>query len=143
MVGGKTKGQEKLYDYVIRESKMLPNLKFRGILPLEETEKEFDKAKIFVNTSLQEGFPNTFLQAWRQGIPVISFIDPDGLIAKHSLGQIAKHKEDMINVVKKFLSQEDKLNSEIIRSFFNENLVIEKQVDEYENVFKSLVKSDG
>lgn len=140
MVGGKVEGHEDLYEYVTRESKELTNLKFKGFLPLEKTEKEFDKAKLFVNTSLQEGFPNTFLQAWRQGIPVISFVDPDGLIAKHSLGKKAANIEDMINDVKKCLTHESHFNSEIIKTFFNENLVIEKQVDEYEKIFKSLVK---
>jgi glycosyltransferase involved in cell wall biosynthesis len=143
MVGGKTKGQERLYDYVIRESKMLPNLKFWGGLPLEETEKEFDKAKLFVNTSFWEGFPNTFLQAWRQGIPVISFIDPDGLIAKHSLGQVVKNNEDMFDNVKMFLCQNSNKQSEIIKTYFDENLVIEKQVDKYEEIFKLFVKCDG
>jgi len=91
---------------------------------------------------LHEGFPNTFLQAWRQGIPVLSFFDPDGLIAKHSLGRIAKHKEDMAEKMESILNRKDKLNSESIKNYFNENLVVEKQVDKYEELFKSLVKCD-
>lgn len=142
MVGGKFGGEKDLYEYVAREANRLPNLKFRGLLPFEETEKEFDRAKLFINTSVQEGFPNTFLQAWRQGIPVISFVDPDGLIAKHSLGKNAANKEDMIKEVEKFLIQENQFDSEAIKNFFNENLVIEKQVDEYEKIFKSLVKNE-
>jgi len=142
MIGGKTEGQEDLYDSVIRESKLLPNLNFRGGLPFNETEKEFETAKLFINTSLWEGFPNTFLQAWRQGIPVISFIDPDGLIAKNALGQVAANKEDMVNQIKKFLCQNSKLQSEKIKTYFDENLVIEKQVDKYEQIFNSFVKFD-
>jgi glycosyltransferase involved in cell wall biosynthesis len=140
MVGGKVDGQQELYDYIVREIKILPNLKFRGMLSLDETEKEFNAAKIFVNTSLQEGFPNTFLQAWRQGVPVVSFVDPDGLIANHSLGQVARDSEDMVNKLKKILLQGNNLNSELIKSYFNENLLIEKQVDKYERIFDSLVK---
>lgn len=140
MVGGKIEGQEDLYDYVFKESKLLTNLKFRGLLSFEETEKEFDRAKLFVNTSAQEGFPNTFLQAWRQGIPVVSFVDPDGLIANHSLGQVAMNSEDMVSKLKIFLMQADNLNSELIKTYFNENLLIEKQVDKYEKIFDSLVK---
>ena len=138
MVGGKVEGHEDLFEYVTRESDKLPNLNFKGFLPLEKTEREFDKAKLFINTSLYEGFPNTFLQSWRQGIPVLSFFDPDGLITKHSLGRIAKHKEDMAGEMVSILNQKDQLESESIKKYFNENLVIEKQIDKYEELFKSL-----
>ena len=143
MVGGKVKGNGDLYEMVSTESHRLPNLKFKGFLPLDDTEKEFDRAKLFVNTSLHEGFPNTFLQAWRQGIPVLSFFDPDGLIGRHALGRIAKDKWDMAKKLESIIDQKDQINSKSIIKFFNENLIVEKQVDKYEEVFKSLANNDG
>jgi len=62
-----------------------------GKLPFEETLKIFDGATLFVNTSKSEseGFPNTYIQAWLRGVPVISFdVDPDGVIAKNGLGKV-------------------------------------------------------
>lgn len=138
MVGGKVEGHEDLFEYVTRESEKLPNLNFKGFLPLEKTEKEFDKAKLFINTSMYEGFPNTFLQAWRQGIPVISFVDPDGLISKYSLGRVAKQKDDIAKFSQSILNNEEKISSESIKEFFNEHLDIKKQIDKYEELFKSL-----
>lgn len=51
------------------------NLELTGFLPLAETERYFDRARLLINTSSVEGMPNTFFQAWARGIPVIAFSD--------------------------------------------------------------------
>jgi glycosyltransferase involved in cell wall biosynthesis len=54
---------------------------------------------VFVNTSEIEGFPNTFLQAWVRGIPVVSFFDPDGVIQREGLGRTVASVEEMAAAV--------------------------------------------
>jgi len=40
-----------------------------------------------VNTSTLEGMPNSFLEAWSCGVPVLTFeFDPDDVVARHELG---------------------------------------------------------
>jgi glycosyltransferase involved in cell wall biosynthesis len=86
MAGAPTPGEEDLYRSVEAEARGIPNLTFHGGVPYLEIGKLFDRAKVFANTSDLEGFPNTFLQAWVRGIPVVTTFDPDGLVRSVGLG---------------------------------------------------------
>ncbi|MBX3422174.1 MAG: glycosyltransferase family 4 protein [Pirellulaceae bacterium] len=69
-----------------------PNLTFLGFQPLEVTDQYFDRASLLLNTSQHEGFPNTFLQAWSRGIPVLTTFDPSSIVASNSfLGRTFSH----------------------------------------------------
>jgi hypothetical protein len=50
---------------------------------------------VFLNTSDVEGFPNSYLQAWVRGRPVVAFFDPDGLIQREALGQAVNSLDEM------------------------------------------------
>lgn len=66
------------------------DFQWRVDVPFEETLSWFDRASVFVNTSTKEseGFPNTFVQAWSRGVPVISFgVDPDNILTRQDLGK--------------------------------------------------------
>lgn len=143
MIGGRASRnsfrQQNLYEYISEKAKEIPNLEFKGFLPFEETEKYFMRAKLFINTSTHEGFPNTFLQAWSRGIPVISFVNPDDLINKNQLGLAVTNLEEMAQTLRDILNNRIQFSSVQIRAFFEKNLTIEKTVDKYENLFHHLV----
>ena len=75
MIGGPDETEPELFDRVQNRAKSLDNVEFLGFLPFQETERHFDEAMIFVNTSESEGVPNSFLQAWARGVPTVSYID--------------------------------------------------------------------
>lgn len=138
MIGGSRYGQEELYNHILEEARRLPNLDFKGFLPFTEVEKQFMRTKLFINTSEYEGFPNTFLQSWRRGIPVISFVDPDNLIIDYHLGIVVKDIEEITQKVKDIVEGKVKLSSKKIKSYFEQHLTIERMVDGYEKLFDSL-----
>jgi glycosyltransferase involved in cell wall biosynthesis len=57
-----------------------------GRVPHEDMPRFYRQASVLCCTSLYEGFPNTFLEAWSLGLPVVSTFDPDGVIARHGIG---------------------------------------------------------
>jgi glycosyltransferase involved in cell wall biosynthesis len=75
------------YERYVKEAETTPNLDYIPGVPLGDIDGFFDRAKIFVNTSVTEGFPNTFVQAMWAGTPLASLdFDPDGIIANRGLG---------------------------------------------------------
>lgn len=72
---------------VIEEAQTLPNLTLIDYVPFDEIQNYYDEAKIFVNTSEFEGFPNSFIQACLGRTGVLSLkVDPDGFITRNNIG---------------------------------------------------------
>lgn len=65
----------------------IDNFEYMGPQSMEQTIEWFIKSKIYISTSVLEGFSNTFIQAWyyRSFILSLSF-DPDCLITNRQLG---------------------------------------------------------
>ena len=91
------------FDDVKAAAARLPNVRMPGPVKYTDSGAWFDRAKVFLNTSSIEGFPNTFLQAWIRGLPVVSFFDPDGLIRRLQLGAVCKSVDDMREAIRGLL----------------------------------------
>src|SRR5690349_4984559 len=75
---------------IIDELRILQNVEYRGQVPPEVAMQVIAEASLFLSTSEEEGFPNTFTQAWSVGTPIISLrLDPDNLIERIGLGRVA------------------------------------------------------
>jgi glycosyltransferase involved in cell wall biosynthesis len=68
-----------------------PNVRILEWVPYEQIDAYYRHARLFLSTSVFEGFPNTFLQSGKFGVPVVSLdVDPDGMLAQHRCGLCAK-----------------------------------------------------
>ena len=68
----------------------LPNLEYLGLQKPNEAMRLLARSKVLVNTSSEEGFPNTMLEAWSVGVPVVSLtVDPGRVIVDNGLGLVS------------------------------------------------------
>jgi glycosyltransferase involved in cell wall biosynthesis len=74
MIGGPGTNRA-FYEEMRSRAAAIPNLEFKGFLPLAQVEPWFDRARVLVNTSTYEGMPNVFLQAWARGVPTVATVD--------------------------------------------------------------------
>lgn len=106
LAGGSLPGAEDYYRTIRDAARSIPNLTCPGAVPYAEVGTLFSRAKLFLNTSQIEGFPNTFLQAWVRGVPVVAFFDPDALIRQRQLGHTATDLEDMVAAIRRLLDDD-------------------------------------
>ncbi|HEY1890317.1 MAG TPA: glycosyltransferase family 4 protein [Steroidobacteraceae bacterium] len=86
LIGARLAEAPALYDEVRARSESLPNVSFHGLVPQHRVGAFFERARVHVSTSETEGFPNTFIQAWSRGTPVVTFLDPEGMISRNGMG---------------------------------------------------------
>lgn len=78
---------DRKYDILTAEAKKVPNLDFIEHVPFEQIHEYYQRAKLLVNTSDSEGFPNTFIQAGIHSTAILSLnVNPDGFLDAYRCG---------------------------------------------------------
>jgi len=106
IAGGPMPNGQTYYDDMVAAASRLANVTMLGPVRYRDSGTLFDRARIFLNTSTIEGFPNTFLQAWIRGVPVVTFFDPDGLVQRLPLGRVARSLDDMREAIRTLLEND-------------------------------------
>jgi len=95
---------DRLHDQIKQRASNLKNVEFIPRVPFHQMDDYFQKAKLFVNTSDAEGFPNTFIQAARCATPILSLkVNPDNFLNRHQCGQCADGNEKIFHQMLKDL----------------------------------------
>lgn len=74
-------------EHVTNEAAALDNVRYLGAVDPDEIHDYYKRAIALVNTSPEEGFPNTFLEAWRAETPIVSLdVDPGRFLEGEAVG---------------------------------------------------------
>lgn len=124
-----------LYNQMESEAALIPNLDFLGQISIEESNALIGGAKLLVCSSEYEGFPNTFLQAWAAGIPVISTVDPNDLIKTNNLGLTVDSSETLTEAIDRLLCDKElyALKQKSIADYFASNHSAQRRYEELLN----------
>lgn len=74
--------------HVVRRARTMANVTIHGRVPYAEVDRFYRKAAALICTSDCEGFPNTFVEAWSRGIPVVTRWDGDSVVLRNGLGVV-------------------------------------------------------
>ena len=76
-----------LWNEILNKTNRLKNLILIPKVHFSLIDDYFENAKIFINTSIHEGFPNTFIQALKNRTPIVSLnVNPDNFLNIYKCG---------------------------------------------------------
>jgi len=143
MVGGALPGEEALHAHVRNAAAACGNVTFHGRLSYADAGNLYGRARLLLNTSDVEGFPNSYLQAWVRGVPVVTLIDPDGVIGREGLGIAAQGPDRFAGAIASLLGSHGawQAASDRCRRFmareFGEDSVMPTYLQTFEQVMRA------
>ncbi len=135
------KGNTEYSSNIIEQAKQIPNITYHGPASREKVSQFYQNARLMCCTSDFEGFPNTFLEAWSYGIPIVSTVDPDNLISTGNMGIYAKNIKELASGILMLIndSQKWEKSSQSARRYYIENHTVDAVMSKFENVFKKVL----
>ena len=140
MICQRATGDQK-YEQLPARAKQVGNLEFIERVGFDEIHSYFQRAKVFVNTSKAEGFPNTFIQACEHATPILSLnVNPDGFLEQHNCGICCDDRfECLVDSLKSILADNRYVElGKNARKYVEQNHDIKKTVQEYRKLFRRL-----
>jgi len=100
----------------------------------------FKQASVLCCTSVIEGFPTTFMEAWSYGIPVVTTFDPDNVIARKGLGKVVQTVDELVAVIAEVScdSKQWQVLSERVREYYLENHTLAAAIPRFIDAFSGI-----
>ncbi|MCD6303475.1 MAG: glycosyltransferase family 4 protein, partial [Planctomycetes bacterium] len=127
---------------VLGRAEGLANVTVHGEIARDELLALYRSAAVLCNTSIMEGFPNTYLEAWSHGLPVVATFDPDGLIASKGLGAVARDPAGLAAALREILGSDETYRrlSQAAREHYLRNYTVEAVMPRYEQLFRQVLE---
>lgn len=88
----------KYHEKIKKMALEVKNLQFIDFVPYNEIDEFFKKAYLFINTSLYEGFPQTFIQATMNAVPIVSLqVNPEDFLDIYKCGYCCRGDFNFMN----------------------------------------------
>lgn len=91
---------------LIDRASSMANVSYLGVLDRQAMVELYAQSSLLICTSRLEGFPNTFLEAWGSGLPVVTTYDPDNVIRDNQLGDVANTAATLAKKIEVILGEE-------------------------------------
>jgi len=132
------------YESLKKEAATVCNLEFSGKVPFREMSGYFQKAKVLVNTSDSEGFPNTFVQAAAAGTAILSYaVNPDEFLTRYNCGLACNGDFEKLKQGLAFLLENNRYIEigQNGRKYAEQTHDITKIIERYKDIFRTIVKT--
>jgi glycosyltransferase involved in cell wall biosynthesis len=129
------------YESLRQKAEQINHLRFYERVDFFEIDRFFAEAKVFVNTSDSEGYPNTFIQACKAQTAILSYVvNPDGFLDYYRCGicchgNIAAMIDGLRNLLENNRYVELGRNG---RAYVEKNHDIRALIEQYKTVFQSI-----
>jgi len=131
------------YEELVGQAKKVKNLEFIKRVEFDEIENYFARAKFFVCTSKGEGFPNTYIEACKNGTPILSLnVNPDNFLNRFNCGICTDDDWERFVRQLRTMLESEKLREygRNARKYAEQRHDIKNIINRYKELFKGLVK---
>jgi glycosyltransferase involved in cell wall biosynthesis len=124
------------------QARQLDNVTLHGFVPYENLYNYYLKSSLMLCTSRFEGFPNTFLEAWSLGLPIVSTFDPDNMIRDHNLGRVADDIPGLIHGICELTNSPEQWHtaSDNACNYYHKNHTVDTVLTQYQYIFEELCR---
>lgn len=130
-------------DGLLSAARHVPNVTVHGPAERARVTGLYAQADCLCLTSDSEGFPNTFLEAWSQGLPVISTVDPDDLIATRGLGAVASDVAGLARAIRELLGSPTRWHETSLaaRRYYEAHHAPDVVMPQFVRVFREVIET--
>jgi glycosyltransferase involved in cell wall biosynthesis len=130
---------------VLQRAWGIQNMTVHGAVTRDRMPEFYRQAACLCCTSDYEGFPNTFLEAWSYGLPIVSTFDPDSLIVRLNLGCTAADIAGLEAKIRALLHSPEhwQTASQNTRAYYARNHTVGAVMSRFEQVFLDVCGAGG